>query len=194
MEVNTGKVVAMASMPDYDPNVWQGGVSTETLNAIMPFIGNGTIREVYPPYDNSKERAQHPTSLVPLGSTQKPLTILVGLSEKLITPNTRWKDPGYFEFGSKGHEVEIQNAGRAANGYLTPTMAIAKSSNAFMAANVPLLLKGLARVTQEGGYVNAYACDVDFGLWRGLFTWFRSFVVAATPGNGNEVWHSPICR
>ena len=136
MEVNTGKVVAMASMPDYDPNVWEGGVSTETLNEIMPFIGNGTIREVYPPYDNSKERAQHPTSLVPLGSTQKPLTILVGLSEKLITPNTRWNDPGYFEFGSKGHEVEIQNAGRAANGYLTPTMAIAKSSNAFMAANV----------------------------------------------------------
>jgi phospholipid/cholesterol/gamma-HCH transport system substrate-binding protein len=63
-----------------------------------------------------------------------------------------------------------------------------------MAANVPLLLKGLARVTQEGGYVNAYACDVDFGLWKGLFNWFRAFVVAATPGNGNEVWHSPICR
>ncbi|CAM3849029.1 penicillin-binding transpeptidase domain-containing protein [Cohnella lubricantis] len=136
MEVDTGKVIAMASMPDYDPNVWQGGVSTETWNQIMPFIANGTIREVYPPYTDSKERAQHPTSLVPLGSTQKPLSILVGLNEKLITPSTRWTDPGYFAFGAKGYETEVQNASRAANGSLTPTMAIAKSSNAFMAANV----------------------------------------------------------
>ncbi|MBB6632721.1 peptidoglycan D,D-transpeptidase FtsI family protein [Cohnella thailandensis] len=136
MEVDTGKVVAMASMPDYDPNIWQGGITTPELKQITPFMGNGTIREVYPPYENDKERAQHPTSLVPLGSTQKPLTILVGLAEKLITPTSKWKDPGYFPFGAKGHETEIQNASRAANGELTPSKAIAKSSNAFMAANV----------------------------------------------------------
>lgn len=136
MEVDTGKVVAMASMPDYDPNVWQGGIDSATFAQIMPFMENGTIKEVYPPYDDPKERAQHPTSLVPLGSTQKPLTILVGLSEKLITPTTTWNDPGYFPFGAKGHETEVQNASRAANGTLTPTRAIAKSSNAFMAANV----------------------------------------------------------
>ncbi|MCC3374664.1 penicillin-binding protein 2 [Cohnella sp. REN36] len=137
MEVDTGKVVAMASMPDYDSNIWQGGIkTTEEYQAISPFIGNGAIREVFPPYDDPKERAQHPTSLVPLGSTQKPLTILTGLAEGLITPNTRWPDPGYFPFGAKGHETEVQNAGRAANGVLTPMTAIAKSSNAFMAANV----------------------------------------------------------
>lgn len=79
-------------------------------------------------------------------------------------------------------------------GFLQHGLTDGRARFAFMAANVPLLLKGLARVTQEGGYVNAYACDVDFGLWRGLFNWFRAFVVAATPGNGNEVWHSPICR
>lgn len=79
-------------------------------------------------------------------------------------------------------------------GFLRHGLTDGRARFAFMAANVPLLLKGLARVTQEGGYVNAYACDVDFGLWRGLFNWFRAFVVAATPGNGNEVWHSPICR
>lgn len=65
---------------------------------------------------------------------------------------------------------------------------------AYMAANLPFLLKGLARVTQEGSYINTYVCDVDFALWRGLFYWFRGFVAAATPGNGNEVWHTRICR
>ncbi|MGB8406115.1 MAG: MCE family protein [Mycobacterium sp.] len=79
-------------------------------------------------------------------------------------------------------------------GFLQHGLTDGRARFAFMAANVPLLLKGLARVTQEGGYINAYACDVDFGLWRGLLNWFRAFVVAATPGNGNEVWHSPICR
>ncbi|MUL47422.1 MCE family protein [Mycobacterium sp. CBMA293] len=79
-------------------------------------------------------------------------------------------------------------------GFLQHGLTDGRARFAFMAANVPLLLKGLARVTQEGSYINAYACDVDLGLWRGLFNWFRAFVVAATPGNGNEVWHSPICR
>lgn len=65
---------------------------------------------------------------------------------------------------------------------------------AYMAANLPFLLKGLARVTQEGSYINAYACDVDLALWRGLFYWFRAFVAAATPGNGNELWHTRMCR
>lgn len=61
-------------------------------------------------------------------------------------------------------------------------------------ANVPLMLKGLARSTQDGTYANAYLCDLDFGLWRGLLNWFRRFVIAATPGNGGEVWHTALCR
>ncbi len=63
---------------------------------------------------------------------------------------------------------------------------------AYMAANLPFLLKGFARVMQDGSYINAYACDVDFGLWRGLFFWFRAFVAAATPGNVTK--HSQICQ
>jgi phospholipid/cholesterol/gamma-HCH transport system substrate-binding protein len=65
---------------------------------------------------------------------------------------------------------------------------------AFALANVPLLLKGLARMTQDGTYTNIYVCDLDFGFWRGLLNWFRMFVIRATPGNGNEVWHSAVCR
>ena len=63
---------------------------------------------------------------------------------------------------------------------------------AYMAANLPFLIKGLARITQEGSYMNAYACDVDFALWRGLFNWFRAFVAWTTPGN--ETKHTQMCR
>ncbi|TFE24264.1 peptidoglycan D,D-transpeptidase FtsI family protein [Cohnella luojiensis] len=136
MEVDTGKVVAMASMPDYDPSVWQGGIGKKDLDAIEFFQYNGTIKEVYPPYRDDKERKNHPSSLVYLGSTQKPLSILVGLNEKLFTTHTTYNDIGYFEFGREGHEVRIRNANNTANGSLTPWRAIAKSSNAFMSAMV----------------------------------------------------------
>ncbi|KAA0077424.1 MCE family protein [Mycolicibacterium sp. P9-64] len=79
-------------------------------------------------------------------------------------------------------------------GFLSHGLRDGRQRFAYMAANTPLLMKGLARITQEGSYLNAYACDIDISLWRGLRDWFRAFVVAATPGNGNEVWHSPICR
>lgn len=70
----------------------------------------------------------------------------------------------------------------------------------YMAANIPAMLKALARGTQAGSYINGYACDIDFALWRGLFHWFRAFVASATPGDGvtpgylNKIKHSPACR
>ncbi|WP_199615134.1 penicillin-binding protein 2 [Paenibacillus alkalitolerans] len=34
-------VIVIASMPDYDPNVWSGGISTELYNQIQPYYQNG---------------------------------------------------------------------------------------------------------------------------------------------------------
>lgn len=168
MEVKTGKVIAMASMPDYDPNLWQGGISQKDLNEITYFISNGAIREVQAPYHDDKERMKHPSSLVFLGSTQKPLTILVGLAEKLITPSTRWNDPGYFAFGAKGHETRVHNSGRAANGTLTPATAITRSSNAFMAANI-----GNALFKRDG--------EKGVDVWD---SYMKQFGLGVTTGSG----------
>lgn len=63
-----------------------------------------------------------------------------------------------------------------------------------MAANLPYVLQGLARITQSGTYSDVYACELDFGLWRGLFHWFRSFVGAATASEGLAHQHSAACR
>ncbi|MDR3664763.1 MAG: MlaD family protein [Mycobacterium sp.] len=79
-------------------------------------------------------------------------------------------------------------------GFLKYSVTDGKSRLGYLMANVPLLLKGLARITQDGSYLDAYVCDLDFGLWRGLLNWFRMFVTRATPGNGNEVWHTAVCR
>lgn len=133
MEVDTGHVVAMASMPDYDPNVWRGGISQEDYAAIQWRIANGTIRERYADLPDD-ERGKHPTSLVPPGSSLKPLSVLVGLNEGLFTVNERYQDTGVFVYGRD--ESRVRNAGGRAFGSLNATSAIRNSSNTFMSAMV----------------------------------------------------------
>lgn len=72
---------------------------------------------------------------------------------------------------------------------------------AFAGSNLPLLLKGLARITGEGSYGNAYACDLNgTGFFPGLNDITTFLVNAATPGNPNPIttenlgWHTPRCR
>lgn len=138
MEVKTGKIIAMASMPDYDPNVWADGrISPENYSTIQSIMGNGTISQIYGPYENDKEFRKLPSSLVPLGSTQKPLTVLIGLSEKLITPSSTYFDNGSFYYGQEGtHRRRIGNARGHAYGLLDPAEAIGHSSNPYMAKMV----------------------------------------------------------
>ncbi|MBX7435372.1 MCE family protein [Mycobacterium sp. Y57] len=64
---------------------------------------------------------------------------------------------------------------------------------AFAGANLPLLLKGFARVTNEGAYANAYACDLNAtGFFPGLNDVVPIVVAAATPGNAAS--YTPKCR
>lgn len=64
---------------------------------------------------------------------------------------------------------------------------------AFFGDNVPLLLKGLVRVGNQGAYGNAYLCDLNmFGFFPGLNDVVPIIVNAATPGN--KAWHTPRCR
>ncbi|MHA7965714.1 peptidoglycan D,D-transpeptidase FtsI family protein [Paenibacillus sp. CAU 1782] len=137
MEVDTGKVVAMASMPDYDPNIWAGGsISAEDYANFGYVLANGTIRSVYGPYKTDEERNMHPSSIVPLGSTMKPLTVLVGLNEGLFTTATRYNDTGVFSYGKKGYERNIRNSQFKSFGSIDGAQAIQYSSNPFMAAMV----------------------------------------------------------
>ncbi|WPP42318.1 penicillin-binding protein 2 [Paenibacillus hunanensis] len=124
MEVDTGNVVAMASMPDYDPNIWSQSPTSEQLKAIESYYPNGTIREIY----NGKRAS----SLVLMGSVIKPLTVLIGMKEGLFGPYAGYYDRGYAQFGRAGYETRVRNALGEVLGSLSPSTAIQKSSNAFM--------------------------------------------------------------
>ncbi|WP_232699357.1 peptidoglycan D,D-transpeptidase FtsI family protein [Brevibacillus daliensis] len=136
IEVKTGKVVTMISYPEYDPNVWVHGPDQETYEQIKYSVTNGTIREA--PYDVRPltgekavaENDKHPKSIVPAGSVMKPITLLMGLNQGVITPNHSWQDSGTYYYG-KGTD-KISNDGHHSYGTLTPEKALAKSSNTYM--------------------------------------------------------------
>ncbi|MBE9915347.1 penicillin-binding protein 2 [Paenibacillus donghaensis] len=155
MEVKTGNVVAMASMPDYDPNIWQtGSVTPENWDKIKNIYMNGTIRSFGP-----GKKGNHPESVVLLGSTQKPLSVLVGLNEGLITPNTYYQDKGAAYFGKEGHQTRVQNSGGHVYGGMDPARAIEKSSNAFM-------------VDMIGNKLYKKYQDKSIGVWDEYMTQF----------------------
>ena len=64
---------------------------------------------------------------------------------------------------------------------------------AFMGANLPKMLKGLANATGSGSYLNVYTCDLNaLGFFPGLNDVTPIIVNAATPGNQSQ--HTPKCR
>lgn len=154
MEVDTGNVVTMASMPDYNPNAaWD-------YESIKYIYRNGTV-ESFPPNDTG----QHPESTVLLGSTIKPLSVLIGLNEGLFSPNTPYLDRGYAEFGSDN--TRVRNSGSTVMGLLYPDTAIQNSSNAFMVDLIgeKLWIKyGNEGIDVWDQYMKEFGLGVDTGV------------------------------
>lgn len=123
MEVDTGNIIAMASIPDYDANVWTEG--TNEWDKVKPYWGNGTIS----PFSSGKS-VNNLESVILLGSTIKPLSVLIGLNEGLFNVDSYYYDKGYSEFGRD--KTRVRNSQSIALGSIDPSAALQNSSNAFM--------------------------------------------------------------
>jgi phospholipid/cholesterol/gamma-HCH transport system substrate-binding protein len=77
-------------------------------------------------------------------------------------------------------------------GFAAHMVGDARDRTAFLGANLPLLLKGFGRITQEGSYGSIYICDVNVTIFAFLGRLIPSVVQRASPGN--IVKHSPVCR
>ncbi|BBZ24944.1 MCE family protein [Mycolicibacter hiberniae] len=83
----------------------------------------------------------------------------------------------------------------------TKHLASIEPQLAFNGANLPLLLKGFARMFGEGAYGIAYLCDLNAtGFLPGQNDLTTMIINAATPGNArpltaeNLAWFTPRCR
>ncbi|MFE3543969.1 MCE family protein [Nocardia sp. NPDC059177] len=67
-----------------------------------------------------------------------------------------------------------------------------KDQFAYLGFNLPALLKGIARVSQEGANLNVYLCNLGFTAIPALSELIPAIVRMATPSGAVE--QSPICR
>jgi len=86
----TGDVLALASLPTFDPNKFARGISAPDYRALLEDLDrplfNRVLRGIYPP-----------------GSTIKPMMALAGLEYGVIEPEDRRQCPGYFRLPGSSH-------------------------------------------------------------------------------------------
>lgn len=115
MNVKTGEVLAMASYPDYNPQLFIDGISQEQYDSYKEEknLVNRAISGVYSP-----------------GSIYKMVTATAGLETGAITTKTKINDTGvYPKFGNP--VCWYWRSYRRGHGYLNVTQAIQKSCNYF---------------------------------------------------------------
>jgi penicillin-binding protein 2 len=87
LDARDGGVLAMASLPQYDPRRFVGGISRRDFARYNDSPGkpllNRAVQSVYPP-----------------GSTWKPFTAMAGLESGVITPGTRFTCSGGYTLGN----------------------------------------------------------------------------------------------
>ncbi|WP_299565421.1 MlaD family protein [uncultured Mycolicibacterium sp.] len=116
--------------------------------------------------------ARRPQLIESMGSMAKVVRQLAAISDEVYQPLNELvqRQPGFAK-----HMLGIE-----------PQLA-------FVGANLPLMLKGFARVTGEGTYANAYACNLNAtAFFPGLNDVTPIVVAAATPGNTPR--YTPKCR
>ena len=88
MDCETGDLVANASAPSYDPNLFIGGISSRDYDPLLqsPYrpLVNKTVQGVYPP-----------------GSTFKMIAAMAGLEDGIIKPDDIVWCPGHTEIGGR---------------------------------------------------------------------------------------------
>jgi len=149
IEPNTGEVLAMVSVPNYDPGLLVGRVRSENFTKLqtdntLPLF-NRALMAIYPP-----------------GSTFKPINGLIGLQEEVITENTKFGcNHGYMNVGCHGHASPLD----------LPA-AVANSCNSYFCQTFRYILENRKYSTVEEAYGQWKKYIDEFGFGHSLGTDF----------------------
>ncbi|MEN9503773.1 MAG: penicillin-binding protein 2 [Pseudomonadota bacterium] len=116
LDPSNGEVLALASIPTFDPNLFINGISRKDYTALnedpdRPLF-NRVLQGTYPP-----------------GSTIKPMAGVAGLANGAITPGKRVYDPGFFRLSGQKHVFRCWN--KRGHGSVDLKYAIAQSCDTF---------------------------------------------------------------
>lgn len=91
IDVNSGRILAMASEPKFDPNLFSSGISIKDWKALQP--------QTSEPYSPKPLINNAISSALPPGSVMKMFTGIVGLETNKITPTEIIIDKGPYDIG-----------------------------------------------------------------------------------------------
>ncbi len=116
IDPTNGEILAMASVPMYDPNLFVNGISHKNYNALR----NNPDRPLY----NRAIQGGYPA-----GSTIKPIVAMAGLHYGVVSPATRIRAPGYFQVPGHKHRYRCWN--KRGHGSVNMNYAIAQSCDVY---------------------------------------------------------------
>ena len=114
VDPDSGEILAMASSPSFDPNLFTVGMSHDEWNAL--------ISNPARPLENKVIQAEYPPA-----STFKIVTAMAGLEEGVIDVNTTFFCPGFYRYGNRVYRC-WRHAG---HGEVNVVQALAQSCDVF---------------------------------------------------------------
>ena len=121
IDVKTGDVLAMASYPVYDPNIFANGISEKAWESVQAENPRDSFSPT-PLLNNATRAAVQP------GSTFKPITAVAALKAGL-DPNRSIVDGGYINYGDREYACSNWNDYRSTHGSETLEWGIGNSCN-----------------------------------------------------------------
>jgi len=115
IEPSTGEILCLVSAPNYDPNILVGRKRSENYN----ILNSDSINK---PLFNRAALAQYPP-----GSTFKLINALIGLQEKVISPNSHFDCDNGFVYGEEKRKMKCHEH----RSPLNLSESIATSCNAY---------------------------------------------------------------
>jgi len=116
IDPRNGDVLALASMPSYDPNLFVNGISYANYNALRDNpdrpLYNRAIQGAYPP-----------------GSTIKPMAALSGLNAGVVTPTKTIYAKGFFQIPGNKHRFRCWK--KSGHGHISLNRAIYQSCDVY---------------------------------------------------------------
>lgn len=161
VEVETGEILALANYPDYDPNLFAEGISSEDWESLQSENPRDSLSPA-PLYNMATLTAVQP------GSTYKPLTALAAL-ECGLDPDKIYKDEGVIKTGDRTFGCVAYNTNGGNHGYLDLYKAIQVSCNYYfyeLITNKNWSSGGTMGLSDEMGIEKTVEMGERFGLGK----------------------------
>ena len=116
IDPRNGEILAMASMPSFDPNLFVDGISYSNYNSLRDDIDrplyNRALQGAYPP-----------------GSTIKPMARIAGLNEGVVTPSSSIYAKGFYQIPGNRHRFRCWK--KEGHGHISLNRAIYQSCDVY---------------------------------------------------------------